>query len=148
MAPPSQQAASRSRSAETRSESSGKQQSPEIKAKFQEEEGGRRCCRCFGTNFAPLRSELALSGAVLFFFFSDSVRNLAKLKCEEFLLFCQMKDILEFRVTVPLIGNRKKNLITWSFHHVRREEVVSLEVPLRWKDEVTLSVQCAQCAKI
>lgn len=54
-----------------------------------------------------MRSEFALSGAVLFFFFSDSVRNLAKLK---FLLFCQMKDILEFRVTVPLIGNRKKKL--------------------------------------
>lgn len=32
---------------------------------------------------------------------------------------------------------------------MRREEVdESLKVPLRWKDEVALSVQCAECAKI
>lgn len=58
----------------------------------------------FRDQFCTFGSEFALSGAVSFF----SDRNLAKLKCEEFLLFCQMKDILEFRVTVPLIGNRKK----------------------------------------
>lgn len=44
-------------------------------------EGGG-CGRCFGTSFAPLRSRVcSRRSAFLSLFFSDSVRNLAKLKC-------------------------------------------------------------------
>lgn len=61
-------------------------------------EGGG-CCRCFGTDFVPLRS--VCSQCSSFFSSSVSVRNLAKLKYEEFLLS-------GFRVPVPLIGTRQK----------------------------------------